>query len=150
MHGKRRRRAPLKQIEGFKQIASKDKKNTLSTISSAGIKNEYGQKKLTGFGALVGEREVGKGKVGLNISKVLEFNPVSKETSNITSLGGGYKTPKGLSLGASIEKGKFKGPHHDVTTSWKPKLSIKKKTKKGTYSLKVGKDSGMFGITHNL
>ena len=151
IHGKRKRRAPLRQIEGFGQVASKDKKTTLSTVSSAGIKDEYGQKKLTGFGALVGEHEIGGGKLGLNISKVLEFNPTSKETSNITSIGAGYKTKKGFSLGISGEKGSFKGPHHDITTSWKPKLNIKKTTKKGNvYSLKMGKDSGMIGITRKF
>tara|TARA_R100000278_G_C5381043_1_gene132484 strand:- start:79 stop:525 length:447 start_codon:yes stop_codon:yes gene_type:complete len=148
MHGRRRRRSPLKQIETFKQIASKDKKTTLSTIGTTGLKEEYGRKKLTGFGALVAERSVGKGKLGVNLSKVLEYNPNDK--SNITSVGLSYKTNKGLSLGISGEKGSFKGPHHNIKTTLQPKLNIKKKSKRLNYSLKIGKNSGMFGITYNL
>ena len=151
MHGKRRKRAPLKQIEGFEQIASKDKKTTLSTIGTLGLKNEFGKKKLEGFGALVLGRKIGEGEAQANISKILEYSPELKNTSNITSLGGGYKSPKGLYLGASVEKGKFKGPYHNVSTSWKPKLNFKKTTKKGNvYNLKIGKDSGMIGITHKF
>ena len=153
IHGKRKRRSPLqeKKIESFKQAKSKDEKTSLSTIGTIGLKNEFGKKKLEGFGALVLGQKIGEGEAQANVSKILEYSPELKSTSNITSLGGGYKNPKGLYLGASVEKGKFKGPHHDVSTSWIPKLNIKKTTKKGNvYSLKIGKDSGMIEIKHKF
>ena len=153
IHGKRKRRSPLKEnkIESFKQGKSKDQKTSLSTIGTLGLKNEFEKKKLEGFGALVLGRKIGGGEARANISKILEYSPELKSTSNITGLGGGYKSPKGLYLGASFEKGKFKGPYHNVSTSRAPKLNIKKTTKKGNvYSLKIGKDSGMVGIKYKF
>ena len=153
IHGKRKRRSPLKdeKIESFKQTKSKDQKTSLSTIGTLGLKSEFEKKKLEGFGALVLGRKIGDGEAQANVSKILEYSPELKSTSNITSLGGGYKNPKGLYLGGSVERGRFKGPHHDVSTSWTPKLNIKKTTKKGNvYSLKIGKDSGMIGVKYKF
>ena len=152
MHGKRRRRSPLKEIEGFNKAESKDKKTSLAALSSVGIKNEFGQKKATGFGALVLGRKVGKGEASANVSKVLEYNP--KRQSNITSVGAGYKTKKGLYIGGEVSKGKFTQKvdygTYTAKSKWKPNLKLEYKTPKTKFGLKIGKNKIMGGITYNF
>ena len=149
MHGKRRRRSPLQtepKVEYFKQFPSKKSEFTTSVIGELTAK----ENKLSGFGAIDLSRPLGSGTVSTTASGVLEGS--TKRQNIIGSLGAGYKTKKGLYFGGSLEKGTFieKDPYVGkiITKSgFKPKLNIKKTTQTGNvYSLKVGKNSAMFGL----
>ena len=133
------------EIEGFKQVRSKDNKTSLSTISSLGIKTEHGKKKASGFGALVFGRKIGEGEGSINASKVIEYNP--KNQSNITSFGGGYKTKKGLYIGGEISKGNFTEKDdfgtYKANSKWEPGAKVSYKG----FSLKGNKNKVMFGFT---
>ena len=143
-------KSPLKngEIEGFKQKKSKDNKTSLSTIGSLGIKNEYGEKKASGFGALVLGRKIGEGEGSINASKVIEYNPKNK--SNITSFGGGYKNKKGLYIGGEISKGNFTEKDDFGTYKTKGKWEPSAKIKYKGFSLKGNKNKVMLGFTKNF
>ena len=143
-------KSPLKngEIEGFKQKKSKNNKTSLSTIGSLGIKNEYGKKKASGFGALVLGRKIGGGEGSVNASKVIEYNP--KNQSNITSFGGGYKTKKGLYIGGEVSKGKFTEKDDFGTYKTKGKWEPSAKIQYKGFSLKANPKKVMLGFTKNF
>ena len=150
IYGKRRKRPSPLQMEPkvgyFKQFPSEKSKLTTSLIGELSAKKDI----LSGFGAIDLSRPLGSGTISTTASGVLEGS--KKRQDIIGSLGAGYKTKKGLYLGGSLEKGLHY--EHDpyagrITTKgeFKPKLNIKKTTQAGNiYSLKVGKDSAMFGL----
>ena len=123
-----------------------------SILGSAGIAEEFGKKKIKGFGAVdVSKTLKSGGKLSLIGSKILE------PSTNITAGELRYTTPKGLSIGGELSKGTFTetDPYEGkiVTKSpITPKFKIGKKWKKGSLRISANPNlkSGKVELSLNI
>ena len=140
------------KVELFKSYSGKRSKIKTSLIGEGGITEEFGKKKLKSFGAIdLSKTLKSGGKFSLTGSKVLEPG------ANISAIGAKYTTPKGLSIGGQLSKGKFTetDPYEGKIITkgkWKPKLKLGYKGERGGIkisanpSLKSGKVTASLNI----
>ena len=140
------------KIEYYKSYSGKDSKIKTSILGSAGIAEEFGKKKIKGFGAVdVSKTLKSGGKLSLIGSKVFEPG------TDISAIGAKYTTPKGLSIGGELSKGTFTetDPYEGkiVTTSpVTPKIKIGKKWDGGSFRISINPNlkKGMVFASFNI
>ena len=125
------------KVELFKSYGGEGSKIKTSLIGEGGITEEFGKKKLKSFGAIdLSKTLKSGGKFSLTGSKVLEPG------ANISAIGAKYTTPKGLSIGGQLSKGKFTetDPYEGKIITkgkWKPKLKLGYKGERGDIKVKI-------------